>query len=348
MILRSEFLSDRSNIFPRRNRTDRTVKQDMETEVMDVLSDILNLMKLSGTLYFRTSFSSPWGVQVPAFENVSRFHYAHRGRCFARVEGEENAVLLEQGDLIIIPHGASHILSDPIDASALTVDQVVEDSGFTGTGALVFGAAGSGHETQLICGHFTFDTGARHLLLEALPSFIHIREYGKVSPSWLDDTLKIIGAEVGHDHLGGELIALKLSEIIFTQSIRQYLASEGQNRKGLAGFSDTHIRQALEAIHREPDKSWTVESLAKIAGLSRTGFSNKFTELVTLTPLAYLTAWRMQLARRLLTDTEIPIIEVATRSGYQSEASFGRVFKGHFEMPPATFRRTHLQNGAAP
>jgi AraC family transcriptional regulator, activator of mtrCDE len=313
---------------------------------MDLLSDILDLMKLSGTLYFRTSFSSPWGVQVPSFENVCRFHYAHRGRCFARVADEEKAIPLEQGDLIIIPHGAPHVLSDPIDASSLTVDQVVEESGFTGTGALVFGEAGSGHETQLICGHFAFDTGAQHLLLEALPPFIHIKEYGTVSPGWLDDTLKIIGAEMGHDHMGSELIALKLSEIIFTQSIRQYLATEGRDRQGMAGFSDMQIRQALEAIHREPDHNWTVESLARIAGLSRTAFSNKFTDLVTLTPLAYLTAWRMQLARRLLIDTDIPIIDVAARSGYQSEASFGRVFKGHFDLPPATFRRTQHQPGA--
>ena len=312
----------------------RTVK------TMDLLSDILSLMKLSGTLYFRTSFTSPWGLEVPAFQSVSRFHYVHRGRCFAHVEGESEAVLLEQGDLIIITHGARHSLSDPLDVEAKTVDQVVEESGFTGHGALVFGDAAAGHETQLICGHFAFDPGAGHVLLDALPRCIHIKDYGKVSPGWLDDTLKIIAAEAGRDQLGGDLIALKVSEIIFTQAIRHYLAREGRNRQGLAGFADTQIRQALEAIHQEPAKTWTVESLAKVAGMSRTAFSNKFSALITHTPLNYLTSWRMPLARQLLADTDVPIIEVAARSGYQSEASFGRVFKRHFDLPPAGYRRS--------
>lgn len=89
-----------------------------------------------------------------------------------------------------------------------------------------------------------------------------------------------------------------------------------------------------------------MESLAKIAGLSRTAFSNRFNELIANTPLNYLTAWRMQLARQLLIDTDIPIIEVAARSGYQSEASFGRVFKRHFDLPPAGFRRSQAQKEA--
>ena len=177
------------------------------------------------------------------------------------------------------------------------------------------------------------------ILLEALPRFIHIKDYGHVSPGWLDETLKIIAAEVGHDQLGTELIALKLSEIIFTQAIRHYLANEGQNRPGIAGFADIQIRQALEAIHENPARGWTVQSLARIAGLSRTKFATRFAELVANTPLNYLTEWRMQIARQLLIDTDIPIIEVAERIGYHSEAAFGRSFKRHFETPPASYRR---------
>ena len=310
---------------------------------MDLLSDILRLMKLSGTLYFRTAFSAPWGVAVPAFENVARFHYVHRGRCFAQVANEEEAVLLEQGDLIIISHGSSHTLSDPKEVGVKTVDQVVEESGFTGQGALVFGEPGIGHETQLICGHFAFDPAAGHILIDALPRYIQIKDYGQISPGWLEGTLKIIGAEVGRNQLGGDLIALKLSEIIFTQAIRHYLAHEGKNREGLAGFADQQVRQALEAIHREPAKTWTVESLARVAGMSRTAFSTKFSHLVTLTPLNYLTSWRMQLARQLLVETDASIIDVAMRSGYQSEASLGRVFKRYFNLPPAGYRRNLMQ-----
>jgi AraC family transcriptional activator of mtrCDE len=308
---------------------------------MDLLSDILGVMQLTGTLYFRTAFTSPWGGEVPQFENVSRFHYAHRGRCFARIDGQREPVLLEQGDLIIITRGAGHVLSDPIDAEAGSVDDVVQASGFTGRGALVYGGDSPGHETQLICGHFAFDPGAKHVLIDALPAYIRIKDYGKAAPDWLNDTLKIIGGEAGAEALGSDLIALKLSEIIYTQAVRTYLTTEGRTQPGLAGFSDARIRRALEQIHTNPSAAWTVADLARVAGLSRTAFSNRFHQLLDQPPLGYLTDWRMQLARRLLIDTEMPMIDIAEQSGYRSEAAFGRVFKKHFSVPPASYRRSH-------
>lgn len=310
---------------------------------MDLLSDILNLMKLSGTLYFRTSFISPWAVEVPAFENASRFHYAHRGRCFIHVDGLADPVLLQQGDLIIVPHGARHIMADPVDTPPQTVDAVVAASGFTGSGTLVYGPmdgdTGNGFETQLICGQFAFDTGAWHRLLEALPPAIVISDYSGGAPDWLDNSLRLIGAEAGQDSMGADLIALKMSEIIFTQAIRRFLAEDGAALPGLAGFADPHVSRALEAMHTDPAADWTVEGLAQVAGMSRTAFSTRFSETVAATPLTYLTDWRMQLARRLLLDTGLSMIEIAERTGYHSEASFGRVFKKHFRIPPAKYRR---------
>lgn len=312
---------------------------------MDLLSEILNLMKLSGTLYFRTAFTAPWGVEVPSYASVSRFHYVHRGRCFARIDGLPDPVRLDQGDLIIITRGASHILSDPPEIAPMSLDKVVEESGFTGRGALVHGEAGTGYETQLICGHFAFDRDAKHVLFESLPAYIHIRDYGEISPDWLEETLKIIGAEAGQNRLGADLIALKLSEIIFTQAIRKFLSGKGSRQPGLAGFADQRISRALQAMHSEPARNWSVEDLAQVAGLSRTSFSNRFGELIAISPLTYLTQWRMQLARKLLTESDLPIVDVAERSGYQSEASFGRIFKRTFDQPPAGYRRTR-QNEA--
>lgn len=306
---------------------------------MDLLSDILSMMRLSGTLYFRTAFTAPWGVAVPDFENVSRFHYVHRGRCFALVEGETDPVLLEQGDLIIVTRGAAHSLSDPVDAPARAVDRVVEESGFTGTGALVYGAEAGGHETQLVCGHFSFDEGAAHGLLDALPRFIQLKDYGGDTPDWLNDTLKLIGGEAGQNRLGADLIALKLSEIIYTQAIRKFLHGAGRSLPVLAAFADPQLHRALEAFHRSPAQAWSVGELASVAGMSRTAFSNRFNALMSDTPLSYLTSWRMQMARRMLLHSEIPIIEIAERTGYSSEAAFSRVFKRHFERPPAGFRR---------
>lgn len=308
---------------------------------MDLVSDILSRMQLSGTLYFRTSFTSPWGVEVPSFENVSRFHFAHLGRCFVRIDANSEPVLLEQGDLIIITRGASHTLyCDPnTESQALTLDEMVEKSGFTGTGALVYGEQGTNHETQLVCGHFAFDKNTNHPLIDALPAYIHIRNYAEANGHWMESTLKIIGIEAGIERMGGDLIALKLSEIIFTQALRTYLNSKGARKPVFVGFSDPNINRCLKAFHVDPSINWTVDKLANAAGMSRTSFATKFAKYMETTPLAYITHWRMQIAKQLLSNSKTPIIEIAEQIGYQSEAAFGRLFKKHMHVPPATYRR---------
>lgn len=311
---------------------------------MDLLSDVLKHMKLKGTLYFRTAFTSPWSIRVPAFESVSRFHYAHRGRCLVRINPVENPVQLEQGDLLIITRGAAHTMyCDPAtEGQAEQLEKVIEDSGFTGTGTLVYGEPGSHHETQLICGHFSFDPQARHPLIDELPPFIHIRNYHHDAGQWLENTLKVIGAEAGQDKMGSDLISLKLSEIIFAQALRTYLASAPELAPGLSGFADPRLAKSLKAIHVNPGHQWTLQELASIAGLSRTAFATTFTQLMSTTPLSYITRWRMQIAREMLLETKSPIIEVAETTGYQSEAAFSRVFKKYFDQAPATYRRQQL------
>lgn len=309
---------------------------------MDVLSDILSCLQLSGTLYFRTSFTSPWSIRVPSFENVARFHLAHRGRCLVRIEQEKSPVILEQGDLLIIMRGAAHTLyCDPItEHQAVQLDQVVEQSGFDGTGTLVWGDPGTDHETQLICGHFAFSEEANHMLIDAMPPYLHIKNYGEEAGAWMEHTLKVIGNEAGRQQLGSELIALKMSEIIFAQAIRTYLQGEGSNLPVLSGFADPSIARALTAIHKEPGSFWTLEKLAKIAGMSRTAFASRFSQNMTTTPLGYITHWRMQIARKQLANSNEPIIAIAEKAGYHSEAAFGRVFKKHHRNSPAAYRRS--------
>lgn len=310
---------------------------------MDLLSDILSHMQLSGTLYFRTSFTSPWSIAVPSFENVARFHFAHKGRCFVRVSGVDNAIPIEQGDLLIIMRGADHKLyCDPAtEDKAVKLDDVLERSGFNGKGALVYGdGAGTSHDTQLICGHFAFGKDARHLLIDSLPPYILIKNYGTSFGSWMEDTLRVISNEAGREQMGSDIIALKMSEIIFTQALRTYLANESADTPVLAGFADPNISRALTAIHQQPGHPWALDNLAQTAGMSRTAFASKFSKCMTLTPLGYITHWRMQIARQQLASSNDPIVEIAERVGYRSEAAFSRVFKKHHDKAPASYRRS--------
>jgi len=257
---------------------------------------------------------------------------------------DEEAVQLSQGDLVIITRGAAHTLfgSREVEQPIVPLEQVLTETGFNGSGTLVYGDAASSQETQLVCGHFSFDHKAHHPLLDALPAHIHIRDYGVEAANWMESTLRVIGAEAGRENMGGDLIALKMSEIIFAQALRHYIRNARSNEPVLAAFADERIALALKAIHDDASFPWTLDNLARVAGLSRTAFSTTFASYMSTTPLGYITQWRMQIARQLLLETKEPIIKIAVSVGYQSEAAFGRVFKRYFDIAPASYRRQHL------
>ena len=308
--------------------------------MLDVLSDVLNRLRVTGTLYFRTQFTSPWGVEVPAYENVARFHFAHRGDCLVRVAGAAAPVALNQGDLVIIPHGAGHKLhsrSTPLD-QVLPLDRVVDAAGYGGEGVLVYGGHDDGWETQLICGHFSFAAGARHLIFERLPAHIHVANYGETAGRWMEATLRMIGEEAGGARLGGDLIALRMTEVILAQAIRTYLETQARETPGLAGFADPQLARALAALHRDPSAAWSVETLARTAGLSRTGFAQRFADRMGVTPMHYVTGWRMQVARQAIAEEGASVADAAALAGYASESAFTRVFKRELGAPPSAFR----------
>ena len=306
---------------------------------MDVLSDILNLVRLRGTLYFRTEFSAPWGVLVPAHNKVARFHLVSRGQCWLTVKGQDQPLALAAGDLVVIPHGLEHTLKDAPDSPVRSVDQVVEESGFTGRGALIYGGEDQNNATSLICGHFAFDEEVSHPLFESLPRYIHIRGSESLNYMWLENAMRFMGQEAGTGKPGSQAIVIKLTEIIFIQIVRAFTELAGAEQQVVAGINDPRIGPALAAIHSNPEQNWTLESLAREAGLSRTSFTERFQKLMGATPLTYLTQWRMQKARRILLEEQVALAEVAERSGYRSEAAFARVFKKFYDMGPASYRR---------
>jgi AraC-like DNA-binding protein len=310
--------------------------------MLDLLSDILTNLSVRGTLYFRTSFTKPWGVEVPPYENVARFHYAHRGSCYVNVDGVPAPVLLAQGDLVIIPHGATHQLycgGDP-QRTVLPLDAVLEKSGYDGSGVLVFGGDEPQSEAQLICGHFTFDPTARHILLERLPPYIHITNYGEHAGRWMEASLQMIGEEAGGRKIGGDLIALKMSEVILAQAIRYFMESDQAQDRALGAFSDKNLSRAMDAFHKAPAARWTVETLANAAGMSRTGFAVQFQKQMLMSPMEYVTSWRMEIAKKTLQRRNTTLTDAAESAGYASNSAFTRAFKKETGQTPAGFRKT--------
>ncbi len=308
----------------------------------DLLSDILMRLSMKGTLYFRASFRLPWGVRVPSYSNVARFHFVHRGECMIRHEKGGDPLRLAQGDLVIIPGGAGHSLycQPETELDALPLETVLERAGYDGEGVLFYPGDDKleDRETQLICGHFSIAEGQEHPIFDRLPPFVHIPDYGAQAGQWMEATLRMIGAETGAQAMGANLIALKLSETIFAQAIRAFLSSPEAEGVGLSGFADPQLARALRMIHADPSHGWTLDMLAREAGMSRTGFAVRFSDKVGMPPLQYVTYWRMQYACQALRETGRSVAEVAAEVGYSSESGFSRVFKKEKGLPPAKYR----------
>lgn len=304
---------------------------------MDLLSDILDSLSLQGQFYFRTCFNSPWSIGVPDYASAIRFHYADQGECWIRA-GDGTPIHMRQGDLVLVPAGAAHVLSDTPERKPVELQRVMADNDYADGPLFVVGEGCENASTQLLCGHFTFAEGSDHPLLRSLPDLLHISASMRRSTFWLDEALRLMSRQMAAENPGSMAVVRRMSEIIFIETIR----SSGSQSEQLSGLmealSDPKISRAIEAMHRDVATQWTVEALAGEAAMSRSRFAARFQTLVGCGPLTYLAEWRLQKACALLREGKVSIQEVAGRIGYQSPAAFTRAFANMFGESPTSFR----------
>lgn len=303
----------------------------------DPLGETLHLLRLTGTLYCRPELTAPWGVDIPALDGLMTFQVVTQGRCWLEVEGGPSR-LLQPGSLTLFPHGTAHsILSEPGVRREPLFDIPVEK---ISERYEIMRYGGGGEETRLTYGVMRFDHVAARRLIALLPQIIEINTFDQNAGNWLQSTLRFIIDEARSLRPGGETVITRLSDILVIQAIRTWLDTAPEARQGwLAALRDPQLGQALGALHRAPDKPWTVASLARQAGMSRSVFSSRFSKLVGDTPMHYLTWWRMQLARAYLQQESVPLADIAGRLGYLSEAAFCRAFKRLFGETPGSVRQ---------
>lgn len=304
---------------------------------MDLLDDIFSALRLRGALYFRTDFSGQWGVTVPDLRGAARFHLVIRGLCHVRLASGE-AITLTPGDLILIPAGQRHELTDAEGRDAPPLETVLHALNYDGSCVLVAGAGDADASTQMACGHFTFRTGADHPLLRALPGHIVVTAADRESRPFLDEILRLLSQKIFEDLPGSPASVLKLSEAAFIEIIKTHPDEESELAKVVSAFNDRHLSKALICIHENSDHPWTVQTLAKHAGMSRSRFADRFRSLLGVTPLAYLSNWRLQTALSSLEDTDDPIQQISLKAGYRSPAAFTRAFAARFGSTPSEHR----------
>jgi len=303
----------------------------------DPLGEALHLLRLTGCVYARSVLTAPWGAEMPPLEGHMMFHIVTAGHCWLEADGSE-PLLLERGSLALVPHGLGHSLVDEpgreaIDFFDLPVVRITERYE-----SLEYG--GGGAACRLICVVVRFDHVAAKRLIDALPPVIHLDAWDSGEDRWLADTLRFIAREAEELRPGGETVITRLADILAIQMVRHWIESESDPDRGwLAALRDENLGRAIAAMHKEPAKHWTLESLARIAAMSRSAFAARFTGVVGEPAMRYLARWRLQLAGMQLRESNEPISTIAERFGYSSEAAFSRAFKRELGMAPGGWRR---------
>ena len=319
----------------------------------DALSEVLAAVHLSGSVFFNVTAKSPWVAEAPPAARIApqvapgaqhaiEYHVVTAGSCWISLVGDNatEPVKLNEGDIVVVPHGDPHVVSS---APGMRAEPNLEVYGKPGEHVAVpfqLQTGGDGpSETRLICGFFSCDVRPFNPLLESLPRFMRFGRDSLASHSLLDEFIRFATAEMGNKRAGSQSVLNRLSELMFVEIIRLYMDQlEGSNTGWLAGLRDPLVGRALTLLHARPSHAWTLEQLASEAAASRSVLADRFNDLVGYPPIQYLTRWRMQIAARRLMDPGTRVAAVAHEVGYESEAAFSRAFKKFVGQSPGQWR----------
>jgi AraC-like DNA-binding protein len=306
---------------------------------MDVLTDVLESIRIRSVVIGRFELSAPWGFVGEGFG--LGFCVVTRGSCWLEMDGAR-AVSLGSGDFVLMRKNRRHTLRDSLRTPAQPIHDILK--GCRRRHACqpggVFTLGGGGAQTTIVGGRFEIDEGLDNPLLASLPPMIHVRGDRGTPVQWLESTLQFMAAEMASGQPGAETVVSRLADILFVQAVRTHVAEGGDRAGWVQALVDPQIGQALSLIHQQPQHAWTVESLAARVAMSRSAFAARFVELVREPPMTYLTRWRMTTASRLLRAGDVRIGDVAGRVGYDAEAAFSKAFKRWTGTAPGAFRRS--------
>jgi AraC-like DNA-binding protein len=299
---------------------------------MDPLSDFLPAMRVQSAVYTRVEATVPWGVEFDAYHHT-KFGIILEGECLISVEGSAQSIALSAGSCYLLPRGNPFILRDRHNTPLVNFEDLLH---LLDGRLLRFG--GGGELMTMMGGRFIFTEGRTPPLLSILPTLLHF----KVSDAELQAmqaTLQLLAAESQAPGLGSRRMIDRIAEIFFLQTLRAYINADcNHNVAWLGAVSDGQIAKALRLLHEQSNKAWSVESLAKQVGMSRSVFAQRFKTVVGEAPMEYLTRCRIHKASRLLQESSMSITQIANMIGYESDASFNKAFKRRLGVSPGIYR----------
>ncbi|MFT3695742.1 MAG: AraC family transcriptional regulator [Kofleriaceae bacterium] len=300
----------------------------------DVLSTTLATMRLDAVGTSTIEANGRWALALPGVP-VVRLHVVLAGQCWLAID--KTKVQLRAGDCFLAPHAKPLLIASDLSIKKPTpLPQAIRST----DGGVLRIVCNDGGDLFIAGSAFRLQGHFQDIVFGQLPSVIHI-------PSHLDQAavlrwgIERLAAEVRSVQPGRALMLRHLAPMMLLQTLRSYISSGGDHRNWFAALSDERLARALAVMHADPARAWSLESLAKVAGLSRAGFALNFKKWVGITPLEYLTQWRVQVARELLSDGDRRIAEVANAVGYESESAFSTAFTRIVGERPGHYRANH-------
>ena len=325
-------------------------------ELVDAFSEILSGVKLNGAVFFSAEFSAPWGLitppatavaeeLAPGSEHLVIYHFVIDGGAVVQLL-DGTTVELTAGDVVIVPHGHEHHMTSGKGSAAPFPNYGIRDK-IKARDLSPLRAGGGGATSKFVCGYMTCDPYLCRPILNGLPPIFKVNIRTDSSGKWLESSILHLVEEAASGRVGSEAMLAKLSEALFVDTLRRYVAGLPEQQMGwLAGTRDLIVGKSLSLMHSRIAHPWTIADLADEVGISRSALVERFTRYLSEPPMTYLTRWRLQLAARSLATTSRGVAEIAADIGYESEAAFNRAFKREFGQPPGRYRNDHRTSSA--
>jgi AraC-like DNA-binding protein len=300
----------------------------------DDLNGLLHSLHIAEMAYCRSEVTRPWGLDLP-YETGVRFHYVAEGGCWTTTA--MGSVWLNAGDVALMANGGSHQLADARDSATISVLDAERRE--VGPDIYRLRAGGGGSKSVIVCCRVVFEEPFPVALIAMMPPMVVVRA-NEPSGLTIRSVLQLMASEVAYNRQDSVSVMTRLADVVVTHLLREWIEGGGAAPlDGALALCDPHVGYALAAIHRDPGRRWSVATLASLAKTSRSTFAQRFTAVIGVSPVRYLATWRMQIAKRWLSQNRLNVAEVAMRLGYDSEASFARAFKRATGHAPGHYRR---------
>jgi AraC-like DNA-binding protein len=319
---------------------------------VDPLGEALRSIRLTGGIFLDSQFTAPWCVYtkvcgedckpfLAAPKQIIAYHFVVAGTLLISVD-DDAAIEAHGGEIVLLPRNDAHTLASGPGLKPKNARELIQPSVDGGLAQVRHG--GGGEVVHLVCGFLAHDQ-LYNPLIASLPRILKIDVRKGTSRDWIEASVRFAASELITAGRASSSVVLRLSELLFIEAVRNYSQTLGDQEGGwLKGFADPHVGRALALIHSRVGNPWSVESLAREVGLSRSAFIDRFSTLVGMPPIRYLTMWRLQTAKLNLFETNMAIGQLASSVGYESEEAFSRAFKREFGLSPARWREQQAQN----